>query len=678
MSALDRAKGPALSPLLRMAALAGVDAVVKLHIRLGSNLDARDGSGMTPLMLAASKNKCSVCALLIEAGADPALRDLSGRDAFLIASAAGANDAAELLSPSTHAERVEKQVHLDAVEAPAWRTPVCIEEDWKPAGLEDWEAEEASIPPEGDQSIADGAAAIHKAISLHVPVDPDDSSDYDPIRPKVTAGPSSHQQSSKEQMLIELANDSSVWVRCSVAANPATPAYLLDELASDPSQEVRSHATSNPSTPSAALARLVNDVVPVVRANVKKNPSALTSIPRDARTIGSLHNSRGVGESQVRGVQAERPDSRRSVIPRGRALEPRTRDRDLVQPNEKLSHAQAGNRLKSNDEIDRLIVRLVDICRSGPDFLEQEDAERYVYFLRRLSAFEIPGYLRTWGKGRQSAIRIGKLPIRDLRHVIGHWVMSHFSRTSHPIMPHLALNTAEFIIYMMRGCREDRSDGLRVESVMDYTFEAHPQLDDEFQRAFRRNLNPNPTFRGVVPYNAKFIWLRKADGQSVPPDYLPPGSVFAFDVTECHLSDSLVDAARILIGDEQSKPTPDICRDFHLHGLIRPLMNSPTVIGQFLEQKGAGQFIKLPFRWITAAVVLDPNVKRATVFSLPCWTELLSGSSSLEKCPTALDHVSDGALTEVPSRRTRAVDNLAGYRPSLSTTFETGSEQSRN
>ena len=56
---------------------------------------------MTPLMLAASKNRSSVCALLIEAGADLELCDSSGRDALSIALAARATESAEILSASS-------------------------------------------------------------------------------------------------------------------------------------------------------------------------------------------------------------------------------------------------------------------------------------------------------------------------------------------------------------------------------------------------------------------------------------------------------------------------------------------------------------------------------------------------------------------------------------------------
>ena len=64
---MDRPVKP-MNPLMRMAVLAGVETAVRLHIRRGDNLDARDGGGATPLMLAAGRKKKGVVALLLSAG----------------------------------------------------------------------------------------------------------------------------------------------------------------------------------------------------------------------------------------------------------------------------------------------------------------------------------------------------------------------------------------------------------------------------------------------------------------------------------------------------------------------------------------------------------------------------------------------------------------------------------
>lgn len=64
-----------LNPALRLATLHGVLDSVYLHIDRQDNLNARDNSGHTPLMIAARKNHAKICLALLEAGADPNLLD---------------------------------------------------------------------------------------------------------------------------------------------------------------------------------------------------------------------------------------------------------------------------------------------------------------------------------------------------------------------------------------------------------------------------------------------------------------------------------------------------------------------------------------------------------------------------------------------------------------------------
>lgn len=86
-----------MNPLMRMAVLAGVETAVRLHIRRGDNLDARDGGGITPLMLAAGRRKSRVVDLLLSAGADPSLTDPSGLDALAHAERSGSAESAALI-----------------------------------------------------------------------------------------------------------------------------------------------------------------------------------------------------------------------------------------------------------------------------------------------------------------------------------------------------------------------------------------------------------------------------------------------------------------------------------------------------------------------------------------------------------------------------------------------------
>ena len=187
---MDAQAGGKLNRLLKMAVLAGVETAVRLHVRRGDDLDARDDSGMTPLMLAASKNKAAVCSLLLEAGADLFLRDLSGRDALDIARTNGSVQAASVLETAVAVWATEIETDFSEATEVAVSETACTQsfpfndisvqpEEADSFDLSGWEAEEESVAPEGDPSLVLLAAELHRSISAHRPVDL--SEDWDDI-----------------------------------------------------------------------------------------------------------------------------------------------------------------------------------------------------------------------------------------------------------------------------------------------------------------------------------------------------------------------------------------------------------------------------------------------------------------------------------------------------------------
>jgi len=92
-----------LNPLLRMAAIAGVEVAVKLHIARGDDLDARDSGGATPLMLASARRKKGVVQLLLVAGANPELLDSNGRGVIVYAQKGGCPECIALLQKALEA-----------------------------------------------------------------------------------------------------------------------------------------------------------------------------------------------------------------------------------------------------------------------------------------------------------------------------------------------------------------------------------------------------------------------------------------------------------------------------------------------------------------------------------------------------------------------------------------------
>ena len=227
-----------LHPLLRLAVVSGVETAVKIHIRRGDDLDARDGNGATPLILAATRKKPEILRLLLEAGANPFLLDPNGMDARAHAVAAGRSDAVALLTdamtrlsvpeqcesgalnPSSAVtehinddcrEVIDGESHSpsprpplsDSWEEPVSRSipsigseafdcarpvdtaslapaPVILSFEDIPSGdvLEmDWEAEGEPVIPAGDDSIAEVAKRVREAIGRHKTVDRDEGWD---------------------------------------------------------------------------------------------------------------------------------------------------------------------------------------------------------------------------------------------------------------------------------------------------------------------------------------------------------------------------------------------------------------------------------------------------------------------------------------------------------------------
>lgn len=205
MNALDSFAERPLNRLLKMAVLAGVETAVRMHVRRGDDLDARDGDGMTPLMLAASKNKAGICTLLLSSGADAFLTDPTGRDALDIAKASGASEAAAVFgsreSKAAEAPAVPAEPSLPApqtgdepdavpdagsdvlVHSPRALEAGSIEGD-SFQDLSGWEPEEDGPPPEGDETLAVAASAVHMAISGHIPIDTaEDWEDFEAFLP---------------------------------------------------------------------------------------------------------------------------------------------------------------------------------------------------------------------------------------------------------------------------------------------------------------------------------------------------------------------------------------------------------------------------------------------------------------------------------------------------------------
>lgn len=144
-----------LNPLLRLAAISGVETAIKLHIRRGDDFDARDGAGATPLILAAGRRKKGVVRLLLEAGANPTLADQSGMDALAHAVKGGCPETiavlteamARLVAPEPSNEPIDEIAEPTVEEVESVRD---VEPEATPPTVETLEIE---APPASEDTI---------------------------------------------------------------------------------------------------------------------------------------------------------------------------------------------------------------------------------------------------------------------------------------------------------------------------------------------------------------------------------------------------------------------------------------------------------------------------------------------------------------------------------------------
>ena len=181
-----------INRLLKMAVLAGAQAVVHFHIRRGDDINALDDKGRSPLMLAASKGHTETCRILLDAGADPLVLDNEGNDVLSIALATGRFDLAVLLRERlailqnlvhTQIEGQEMYILPEPQSNMDFDGASPCEEN---PDLSLWEKDTELPPPLAEQCFVAMASALQSGISAHIPIDNDvDWSDIDIELPNI-------------------------------------------------------------------------------------------------------------------------------------------------------------------------------------------------------------------------------------------------------------------------------------------------------------------------------------------------------------------------------------------------------------------------------------------------------------------------------------------------------------
>lgn len=198
--------GVHLNRFLRMAAMAGVESAIQIHIDRGDDLNARDINGLTPLMLSAARNKFAVCKLLVNAGAEKSLLSPAGKTAHAIAVEAGAHEAADFLKAEIPRPQLPQialsprvpplldSYLIDTLQPSSsdgsaskaslpygdkFDSAVDEQESITEFDLSGWDPDEDGPPPEPDFYVEQTATAIQSSISDYKPID--SSEDWDEI-----------------------------------------------------------------------------------------------------------------------------------------------------------------------------------------------------------------------------------------------------------------------------------------------------------------------------------------------------------------------------------------------------------------------------------------------------------------------------------------------------------------
>ena len=166
-----------IDPLLKMAAVQGIRAVVEMHLRRGVDVNACDERGATVLMYAAAKGHAAVCKLLLDAGANPILADVDGRTASAYAAMSKNADIFILLADATkQAEALPSKPDDERGEPdhPASSAANTSENDGSSScdevlDLSGWEIDTEPERPEQDVGAIRSANSLSLALSLHQP-----------------------------------------------------------------------------------------------------------------------------------------------------------------------------------------------------------------------------------------------------------------------------------------------------------------------------------------------------------------------------------------------------------------------------------------------------------------------------------------------------------------------------
>lgn len=175
---ISRSVDAVLGPMLRLALQTGSSSALAACLERGDPVNARDGRGRTPLMLAAMRGHLDCCKLLLQYDADLGAVDPEGKSATEWALDAGHTDIVALLNqPAARSDTIAGDVVGDPLSTAVVAAVEAIRDADGSAtdeGGDPWEAEISTTAPRHDPSCVVAARAIQRALDEHVVIDRDE------------------------------------------------------------------------------------------------------------------------------------------------------------------------------------------------------------------------------------------------------------------------------------------------------------------------------------------------------------------------------------------------------------------------------------------------------------------------------------------------------------------------
>jgi hypothetical protein len=255
------------------------------------------------------------------------------------------------------------------------------------------------------------------------------------------------------------------------------------------------------------------------------------------------------------------------------------------------------------DPLDLFLDCLIALCRSEPEYLRAQDAARYIAFMQDLKQF----WTRDYWAGR-SAVAAG-MPIKDLKQILPDWIRSYFSDDISGLMPHYALDTAEFIQAMTHGYSVDGPERWEIAPVFGPAFQRLDitgGMDRTFKRDFTRRISLR--VQAVVPQNVTVSRHLCLEGGMQHPVVLGSGETFQFGVERCHLvEDRGAGRTHFVVSPDPALPR------FHLR-------TGFEFAGHMFSDDSHTHAFSLPVHWVTHEVRRKEGTRDEwELFPAPRW-----------------------------------------------------------